>query len=58
MGLFKPERGNPFHTRRYKAIAKLQPLFALFGFTLCIRRCRWMPGQWMPVLAWVGWERP
>jgi hypothetical protein len=31
---------NPFHTRRYKAIAKLQPLFRLFGFTLCIQRCR------------------
>lgn len=57
MGLFKHERGNPFHTRRYRAIAKLAPIFRLFGLTLCIQRCDWLPGRWMPVLVKIEQER-
>ena len=53
--MFKMERGNPFHTRRYRAVAVFEPLFRVFGFTLCIKRCEWLPGKWRPTLEFIGW---
>lgn len=50
------EKGNPFHTRRYRSFALFAPLFRAFGFVLCIVRCNWLPGKWRPTLVFVGWR--
>jgi len=48
---------NPFHAWWYRAAAKLDPLYQTFGFTLCLRRCRWTKCHARLALAWVGWSR-
>ena len=46
---------NPFHSWWYTAAAKLQPLYRVFGFTLCLQRSRWTKCHARLTLAWIGW---
>lgn len=46
---------NPFHSLFYNVLALGRPVYHVFGFTLCIARCRWCRNGWRPSLAFVGW---
>lgn len=51
----RPGSRNPFHSRWYNVAALFQPLYRLFGFTLCLRECRWTKSRAALALAFVGW---
>lgn len=51
----RPHSRNPFHSRWYNVAAVFHPLLRMFGFTLCVQRCRWTKSGARLAVAWVGW---
>lgn len=54
--LYRRDSENPFHSWWYNVVAyPLNPILALFGFCIMLRRCEWTRSSARLTIAFVGW---